>query len=135
MQTPPPEASSGPCGLDEPLRSLQLSAVELAALSSQGFVAREKRGGAVLYKLRFRVHGRQRVKSLGQDACLAAEIERALQVLQCERRRSQRQREARRRVALLLRSFKKRLEPLLTQSGRRFHGSAIRKTRVPIAQR
>lgn len=114
------------------LLKLGLSPEELAALACQGFVAREQRSpGPPLHKLRFRLDGRQRVKSLGRDALLAARIQTALDGLQRGRRLQLVQRQLRRQAARALRSCKPQLAPALIAAGLKFHGWAIRKPRCP----
>lgn len=114
------------------LLTLGLHPEELAALGRQGFVARQQRSpGPPLHKLRFRLEGRQRVKSLGRDALLAARIQTALDGLQRGRRLQLVQRQLRRQAARALRSCKTQLEPVLVAAGLRFHGLAIRKPRCP----
>ena len=56
------------------MAKLGLAPGEIKALATQGFVARERRGGRIYWKLRFRVGGRQRVRYLGSDATKAAAI-------------------------------------------------------------
>jgi 7-keto-8-aminopelargonate synthetase-like enzyme len=112
------------------LIDLHLAASELEALSRQGFVAPEqRRSGAIVFKLRFRVAGRQMVRYVGTDPARAAAVRAALEVLQ-QRRRLMR-RLAARTAALraLLRSIKSRLAGELAATGLQFHGRRLRRRR------
>jgi hypothetical protein len=109
---------------------LDLTAEEIAVLRQQGFITREVRGaGTVVFKLRFRLHGRQRVKYLGTDADRCDAIAVQLERLQRARRIDAKLRKLNRAAAKLLRESKRRLEPLVAQCGRHFHGRAIRRWR------
>jgi len=109
---------------------LGLTAEEIAILRQQGFVSREERGaGTVVFKLRFRLHGRQRVKYLGTDADRCNAIAVQLKQLQRARHIDAKLRKLNRAAAKLLRESKRRLEPLVAQCGRHFHGRTIRRWR------
>jgi hypothetical protein len=95
-------------------------------------VAREQRGRCTLYKLRFRVAGRQRVRYLGTDAAAAAAIARELAGLHVQRWLARRGRCLRRQARRLLRQARHRLGPLLLARGYRFHGLTIRRCQVPV---
>ena len=60
------------------LNQLPLSDEELSALSRQGFVHRERRGAKTVFRLRFRVDGRQRVRYVRPRDAEALEAELAL---------------------------------------------------------
>jgi hypothetical protein len=93
-------------------------------------VSEERRGnGTVIYKLRFRLEGLQRVRYLGTDRARAENVLQALAALQRVRDLSQRIRAACRESAKALRRGKRRLSPILEQAGYKFHGLAIRRTR------
>lgn len=111
------------------LDDLQLTAAERDALSRQGFVAAERRGGGrTYYKLRFRLGDRQRVRYLGDDES-AAHIRRELEQLQAARRAEQRLKRMARAARSALRESKAELAPRLDEDGLRFHGFALRRVR------
>lgn len=113
---------------------LGLSTEEITSIRHQGFISREKRGrGTIVFKLRFRLDGRQRVKYLGTDAAQAALVQQELEKHQRGRQINQQLRELNRETAKLLRESKHRLEPFVAQAGLRFHGRAIRRPRRVIA--
>ena len=109
------------------LNRLALSDEELVALTRQGFIRSERRGGKTIIRLRYRVHGRQRVRyvSPGDAAALEAEL-----------RLLQRRVRARRRLAGLAALARKVLcyrrstiAPILEARGYHFHGHQIRRRR------
>lgn len=102
---------------------------EIAALKRQGFVSHESRGGHVIYKLRFRLHGRQRVRYFGADAERAEQVERLLERLQRGRRIKKQLRDIRHYASKELRETKLRLKPFVENAGLIFHGLAIRRPR------
>jgi hypothetical protein len=112
------------------LAELGLDSADVAALRRQGFVSREVRGGGrIVYKLRFRLNRRQRVKCLGTDEELARRVEETLSRLQRPRRKTLVIGRLTRAAARLLRDGKRRIEPWLGAAGYRFHGQAIRRPR------
>lgn len=125
----PPRRGSGsdfPGGI---LAELSLSAEQLAALRRQGFVARERRGRQVRFKLRFRCGGVQCVRYIGSDP-------NRTQRLRDELARWQRGQRSRVELSRLIRdahrmlhSAKRLLEPPLGSLGAHFHGFAIRRKR------
>lgn len=82
-----------------------------------------------MFKLRFRLKGRQKVKYLGCDAKRAAEIQVELDELQQSRNYDRRLRALARSASEQLREAKQRLEPLLEGTGWKLHGRAVRRTR------
>src|SRR6185295_4287514 len=65
------------------LEELGLTRDEVAALKRQGFVSAEpRRKNIQIFKLRFRMSGRQQVRYLGCDPAVAAAVERELRGLQ-----------------------------------------------------
>ena len=73
---------------DEPplaLVRLGLTTAELETLRRQGSVSRERRGRRWLYKLRFRVDGRQVTRYVGTDVEKAAEVQQGLREWQGDR--------------------------------------------------
>jgi hypothetical protein len=110
------------------LASLRLDGEDIAAIAEQGFISQDRRGDRIYHKLRFRRHGRQRVRYLG-DAARAIAVEDELKVLQ-------RQLQRRRRIAVLassvtgaLRTAREKLQPLVESHGYYYHGHALRKRR------
>ncbi len=109
------------------LNRLALREEELEALSRQGFIRSERRGRKTIFRLRYRVHGRQHVRYVSPRD--AAPLEAELGALQ-------RQVRARRRLAGLaalarqaLHDRKSMLAPLLEAHGYHFHGYQIRRCR------
>ena len=115
------------------LRRLQLPDQALAALRTQGFVPPEPHGRKRIYKLRFRLDGRQHVRFLGDDEELARTVQEELRVLQRETRNQRQFADLRRRTRRILRQSKSALEGLLEEHGFHYHGQAIRKRRRPRA--
>ncbi len=114
------------------LAELGLTAVDQAALARQGSISREVRGRRMaVYKLRFRVDGRQRVRYLGTEAGGVRRVEEALRVLQDDRRLELALGRLHHELAQLLRDSKRRLAAPLAAAGFRFHGRAIRRPRRP----
>ena len=111
------------------LSRLKLSADEIEELKSQGFVAEERRGKTVYFKLRFRLQGRQRVKYLGRDVAFVNMIRQELAVIQTPRRTLQHVERCGQHARTSLRQMKSELTPMLASYGYHFHGMAIRKTR------
>lgn len=109
--------------------ALKLGTEETAALKRQGFVVGEQRGGRVVYKLRFRVRDRQRVRYLGADSRKAERIEQFVKSLQRDRCIKKQLRDLDAAVAENFSMMKRRLGPFLDQAGLKFHGLAIRRTR------
>lgn len=109
------------------LSRLALSDEELDALLRQGFVSREWRGGKTIFRLRYRVGGRQRVRYVSPRDAAALEIELAT---------LQRRVQARRRLAAvavlardMLRQRRSMLSPRIELRGYHFHGYQIRRRR------
>lgn len=115
------------------LLTLGLEPADLSALRRQGSVAPEPRGpGPPLYKLRFRVNGQQRVKSLGRDMLRADAVRTALADWQRPHQEKMRLRRLPQRVTRALRSAREQLEPHFGAVGLRFHGLSVRQTRRVI---
>ena len=107
-----------------------LSGEEIAAIKLQGFVSTERRGpDMTIFKLRFRLAGRQRVKYLGTDRAAAAIFRDALLRLQQSRRLDGELRYLSRQASKLLQFCKQVLQPGMEQTGFKFHGRALRRTR------
>jgi hypothetical protein len=110
------------------LASLRLDSEDIASIADQGFISKERRGRRTYHKLRFRRHGRQQVRYVG-DAGRADALQMELNVLQ-------RDLQLRRRIAVLtrsvtseLRTAREKLRPLAESRGFYFHGHAPRKRR------
>lgn len=118
---------SEPSGLGR----LGLSPEQLDALARQGFLAQEDRGGKKpVYKLRFRLHGRQIVKYVGTDPGFVAEVRQDLLALQQAHRQARELQKLMHEANLVLRSSKCSLQPALAAAGWRFHGYAVRRARA-----
>jgi hypothetical protein len=112
--------------LDFPLLSrLRLNGEELIALSQQGTVRSEMRGTKKIFRLRFRVDGRQHVRYV--RPCDAAALEAEVESLQKTVRARRNLNRVARAGRDMLRERKRSLTPLLEESGYRFHGHQIRK--------
>src|SRR6185436_9432342 len=109
------------------LKELSLSEEEVDALRRQGFIRSEQRGNKTIYRLRYRVHGRQRVRYISPGVVAALEVE--LAVLQ--KRVRARRRLA--RVAVLARAAldarRATLAPHVEARGYYFHGYQTRRRR------
>lgn len=112
------------------LAALGFKTEEIAALRQQGFVSSEMRSGRMIYKLRFRLGGRQRVRYLGTNQEAADDVERLIQALQSSRRIKKQLRELDLEVTEKLKTLKQRLGPFLDRAGMKFHGLAIRSPRA-----
>jgi hypothetical protein len=73
---------------------------------------------------------RQRVKYLGTDPHLVAQIQAELNDLQAAHRRNRQLRQLGAQARALLRNTKSRLLAPLQQAGLKFHGRAIRRPRI-----
>lgn len=110
------------------LASLRLNDTDLAELSHQGFISREKRGGRIYYKLRFRCHGKQVVRYIGHTQRAAA-VEGELLDLQSETIARRKLNAVVKVGNRMLRDSKTQLEPILASHGFAFHGLSIRRVR------
>ena len=111
------------------LEVIGLDAEQLDAVRRQGFISRETRGRLTIFKLRFLLHGKQRVKYLGTDEQRVAAIQAALNKLQEGRVLDRRLRDLNQQARERLKESKQRLLPLMAGSGWRFHGRVIRRMR------
>ena len=122
--------ATGVATVEAYFQQLALGAAELAELKTQGFVSCERRSAqSLVYKLRFRMDGRQRTRYLGADVARATQVSQYLAQLQALRRANDRLRAVNRLAATQLRAGKQQLEPLVRQAGLRFHGRIIRRPR------
>ena len=111
------------------LQRLGISAEQLAALTRQGFLAREDRGGAKpIYKLRFRFRGRQIVKYVGTEPMIVNALQQELRALQCEHHWARGLQRLAGEAHAELRRTKRQLQPLLKAAGMKFHGYVIRRS-------
>lgn len=113
------------------LTQLGLTAGELAALRRQGFVCRERRGRGFVFKLRFRLAGRQQIRVIGRDADLAMALKKELAEWQRTRRDEREVARWHTQVSAALRGANLRLAPLCEAAGYYFHGRSVRKRRSP----
>ncbi len=133
----PPETDAVKAVLTKPSPSvsalggrLQLAPAEVAALTQQGFVSSERRGpNSLVYKLRYRLQGRQRVRYLGTCALTARAIEQELQQLQRTRHERRQLLQLHALMRRQLKAGKAALRPLLQSAGFAFHGFAVRRKR------
>jgi hypothetical protein len=84
----------------------------------------------VIFKLRFRHLGRQRVRCLGSDPQRAAAVAAELAILQADWQRQRRRRRLIRQSQQLLKSIKPRLTAAVAAAGLKFHGRTIRRPRT-----
>jgi hypothetical protein len=116
---------------DFPLLSrLRLSDEEFVALCEQGVVRNEKRGAKKIFRLRFRLHGRQHVRYVSPQNADA--LVKELNILQRKVRAQQRLRRAAELARKILSERKRLLAPLLEARGYHFHGFQIRRCRINI---
>ena len=109
------------------LKRLGLTPEELNAVKQQGFVSQERRGRSVIYKLRFRLDRRQRVRYLGTNPTAADAVRQELEQLRLVNRVGRELRMWNLEAGRLLRNTKRRLEPVVARAGLKFHGHALRK--------
>jgi len=117
------------------LATLRLEPGDLSRLMCQGSVAQERRGDHAYFRLRFRRHGRQVARYIG-DAATAAIVMKELARLQTRRRLGREFAQLSRAGRRLLRETKVALEPVVIAHGMYFHGRTIRqprRSRLPIA--
>jgi hypothetical protein len=115
--------------MQDVLAELALQPAELLALQRQGYVASENRPKGTIYKLRFRMARKQRVRCLGADSDRAKQVCDVLAILQMRRR--WRRRLAQR--ALQQRTLWRRIRADLTEhelTGFRLHGRQLRRARA-----
>jgi hypothetical protein len=111
------------------LSRLTLTESDLRALRRQGHVAAERRNNRTIYKLRFRVAGRQKVRYLGSDPEVAKSVAEELRGLQRPTRQERALRRLLTEVARYRRDFKAALIPHVQEIGCTFHGFEIRRPR------
>jgi hypothetical protein len=111
------------------LASLGLSAEAWEALAKQGSLCADRCQTGSPCKLRFRLRGRQQSRYVGTSPGFVAQIRQELTQLQAETRSRKRLRPLLREARQCLQRTKRQLQPLLSLSGRVFHGRAIRRRR------
>jgi hypothetical protein len=117
------------------LAKLRLSPAEIAAIARQGFVSAEQRGPrTIVFKLRFRYDGKQRVRYLGTDQTIAAHITAVLDRHQRQRQLDADLRALANRAGQTLRQSKLALVEQVEGAGLRFHGQSVRRRRQPVVQ-
>ena len=116
-------------GLFPGLASLGLCPEAWDTLSEQGSLCAESGKTGSVYKLRFRLGGRQQSRYVGKSPGFVKQIRRELAQLQAATRSHERLRRMIRETTQCIRKTKRQLEPLLPITGRVFHGRAIRRRR------
>jgi len=111
------------------LAGLKLETRELQALRHQGFVSRERRGSCSVYRLRFRVDGRQVTRYVGTDVENAAEVQQSLAEWQAERSLDLELGRLAREAGRKLTRAKQQLTEQLASRGFGFHGLNVRRAR------
>jgi hypothetical protein len=111
------------------LLRLRLTEDEYVALQHQGFVSTELRKNSIVFKLRFRLGGKQHVCYLGSTRETAAAVETELAQWQQQVRLRRDGAALRRRAGKMLRDNKQNMQPLLESRDFYFHGLAVRKRR------
>jgi hypothetical protein len=114
------------------LAALALNDDDVASITRQGFVSKETRGQRAYHKLRFRrACGRQAVRYLGSDFAFAEAVREELAMLQANVLVLRRLSALSKKSRIAVRSAKRHLGPLFEARGWKFHGSVIRRTRIP----
>jgi POTRA domain TamA domain 1 len=124
--------------LTDPVAALPrgLTPADVDALRRHGFVAGERRrSGAMSYKLRWRILGRQRVRYLGSDPEIAAAVTAALATLQTPDRAGRELDRSLSRTRAELRKLRARSAAALNAIGYYWHGFSIRRTRPRAGDR
>jgi hypothetical protein len=116
------------------LSKLNLTKIEHEALRRNGFVSAEQRRHRLIYKLRFRLNGRQCVRSLGSDPLQVDEFANWLREWQRQRRAELQARHLANLVNHQLRAAKGYLQPLVERAGFIYHGRAIRRPRKLVGR-
>lgn len=111
------------------LAKLKLGTKEVRALRHQGFVSRERRGRCWVYRLRFRVDGRQVTRYVGTDAVKAAVVQQGLAEWQAKRHLDLELGRLAKEAGRELRRAKQQLTEQLAKRGLGFHGLGVRRTR------
>jgi hypothetical protein len=110
------------------LMQLALTEQELHALTDQGFISSEMRGSRKVFRLRFRVDGRQHVRCV--SAANAPELAAELAELQARRRTLCIRRKVMIEARRLLRTQRHESDQILDLKGYHRHGGRIRRRRA-----
>lgn len=111
------------------LASLGLTPEAWETLVHRGNLCAESGRTGTVYKLRYRIEGKQRSRYVGKVPEFVAQIRRELTELQADTRSRTRLRQLEEEALQCLRTTKQLLTPLLPAAGRVFHGRAIRRQR------
>ncbi len=112
------------------LKRLGLTEGEIAELRQQGFMAHERRRGqSDVFKLRFRINGRQQVRYVGTSPIEAKRVELAVKTLQRAKRAQCEMRKLQQESRVGLKAAKSLLSPVLKAAGYQFHGLSVRHSR------
>jgi hypothetical protein len=111
------------------LASLGLCPEAWNTLAVQGSLCAESGKAGAVYKLRFRMGGRQQSRYVGKSSGFVEQIRHELTQLQAARRSQGRRRRLIGDAKQCLRRTKRELEPLLPMAGCAFHGRMIRRRR------
>jgi hypothetical protein len=107
---------------------LDVEPADVVLLAQQGFVSREyRRGGVLVYKLRWRRGHRQIVRFLGRDANRAAAVQAWLDDLQRPGRLARQATKLLRDARRELRQAKDLLIPRASADGSHYHGYRLRR--------
>ena len=114
------------------IEHLGLSSDELIAVKQQGHVAHEVRGRSrIVFKLRYRFDGRQRVRHLGSDPQFAQAVREELQHIRRVKVARRNLRTVMREAKQAIRNSKLQLLPFAAEFGFAFHGFELRRRRHP----
>ena len=112
------------------LKRLGLTEYQIAALRQQGFVYGDRRHGrSEVFKLRFRIDGRQKVRYLGTSPSEAAKVSMAVKDLQRARGLRHELQRLQKESRAGLKAAKKLLTPVLKSAGYQFYGLSVRQIR------
>ena len=111
------------------LTALRLTDHDLVQLCRQGFVCQENRGSLEYFKLRFRRECQQVVRYIA-DAAQAEAIRTELARLQADRRLELEMGRLTKTARRMLRDSKNQLESIVKTEGWKFHGLALRRSRM-----
>lgn len=119
------------------LASLGLFPQAWSVLAEHGSLCLESSKCGTVYKLRFRIAGKQQSRYVGKRPGFVEQIRQELAQLQAAAKSQSRLRNLEREAKQCIRNTIRQIEPLLPLAGRAFHGRAIRrrrhgKTRVDV---
>lgn len=116
------------------LANLRLTAAQRRALQEQGFVSAERRKKRTVYKLRFRLEGRQQVISLGSDRAQAQQVSTALHKLQAPRRAKQALKTHVQKQRQAWSRLRDNLDQVSVHTRFHRHGRRLRRRRDPVPE-